>query len=223
MRFTVRLIAIVTFLIAFSVAGVAASFSFTGNFVNDNDVQLFTFTLLSPGTVTFQTWSYGGGTNAAGQVIPSGGFEPTLNIFDALTGTAVVSSIDPGGTPCAPRNIDPNLLPFTVCQDAYGQVSLTAGNYILSLTQSPNGPATGNLSDGFFYTDVFPDPNFTDPTNHTGRFIDSNTFQRNGDWAVDILSVDAANEITAAPEPATAALVAAAVAIAGFRRRLTRS
>jgi len=63
---------IVTFLMLFSVAGVAGSFSFVGNFINDNDVQLFSFTLLAPGTVTVQTWGYGGGTNAAALLIAAG-------------------------------------------------------------------------------------------------------------------------------------------------------
>jgi hypothetical protein len=214
MRFLVRLTAIVTFLGAFSLAGVAGSFSFTGDFVNDNDVQLFTFSLLSPGSVTVQTWGYGGGTNANSQLIAVGGFESVLAIWDAGSGALAGGPFDPGGTPCAPRNVDPTT---TLCMDAYGQVSLTAGNYILSLTQSANDPAGTNLSDGFFFTDTVPDPNFNN------RFVGTLGSQRDSHWAVDILSVDAANEVTAAPEPATAALFAVAVVLAGFRRRLTRN
>jgi hypothetical protein len=213
MRLILRLTAIVTFLIVFSVAGVAGQFSFTGNFIDDNDVQLFTFTLLSSGAVTVQTWGYGGGTNAAGQLIAPGGFDSLLTIFDASTGdSAPGSPYNPGGTPCAPRNIDPTT---TLCMDAFGQVFLSAGNYILSLTQDPNGPASTNLSDGFLFTDVIPDPNFH---NH---FFDTPSAgsQRDSHWAVDIVDVDAANEITATPEPATAALFAGALLLAGFWRR----
>jgi len=210
---------IVTFLMLFSAAGVAASFSFIGNFVNDNDVQLFSFTLLNPGTVTVQTWGYGGGTNAAGMPIAPGGFESTLSIFNAPSGTAAGGPFDPGGTPCAPRNIDPNLLPLTLCLDAYGQAALPAGNYFLSLTQSPNEPVSGDLGDGFFFTDAVPDPNFN---NH---FVGTLGLQRDSHWAVDILSVDAASQIGGTtPEPASAALVAGAMVLAGFwRRRLNRS
>src|SRR6266536_1432206 len=61
----------------------AANFSFTGNFNNDADVQLFSFTVGATSTVTLRTWSYAGGTNAAGQVIPRGGFDPILALFDS--------------------------------------------------------------------------------------------------------------------------------------------
>ena len=218
MRFIFRLTAIVTLLLAFTVAGGAASFSFTGNFIHDNDVQLFTFTLLSPGTVTLQTWAYGGGTNAAGQVISPGGFESILGVFDAPSGLAEGSPIFPGPDPtCAPRNPDPNLLPVVACFDAFAQVSLPAGNYFLSLTQNANAPL-GNLSDGFFYTTAVPDPNFNN------NFVGTFGFQRDNHWAVDIVSVDAASELTAAPEPASAALFAGAAILAGFwRRRLARN
>jgi hypothetical protein len=200
----------------FTVTGVAGQFSFTGNFVNDNDVQLFSFTLLSPGTVTVQTWGYGGGTNAAGQVIASGGFESILSIFQAPSGIAASGPIDPGAPPCAPRNVDPTLLPLTFCRDAFGQVSLGAGDYFLALTQFENEPI-GNLSDGFFWTDANPDPNFN---NH---FVGTLGFQRDSHWAVDISSVDAASELGTTPEPASAALVAGALVLAGFcRRRLNR-
>jgi hypothetical protein len=62
----------------------ASSFSFTGTFVHDTDLQYFTFTLLNPTPeVALRTWSYSGGTNAAGQTISSGGFEPYLNLYMA--------------------------------------------------------------------------------------------------------------------------------------------
>lgn len=208
---------IVTFLMLFSVAGVAGSFSFTGNFVNDNDVQLFSFTLLAPGTVTVQTWSYGGGTNGAGQLIARGGFEPVLGIFEAPSGIPATGEIGPGAAPCAPRNVDPNLLPLIFCSDAFGQIPLGAGTYFLSLTQFNNEPL-GNLSDGFFWTDLFPTPDF----NH--HFAsDTPGFERDSHWALDISSVDAASQLGATPEPASAALVAGALVLAGFwRRRLNR-
>src|SRR5215813_11421667 len=68
--------------ILLAVPGFGANFSFTGTFSFDTDVQLFTFTLLNPTpNVTLRTWSYSGGTNANGQPIPSGGFEPILNLY----------------------------------------------------------------------------------------------------------------------------------------------
>src|SRR5947209_13400271 len=68
------------------------NFSFTGTFTNDTDVQFFTFTLLNDTSgVALRTWSYVGGTNAAGEVISGGGFEPYLSVF-LSDGTAM----DPG-------------------------------------------------------------------------------------------------------------------------------
>ncbi len=123
--------------------------------MNDNDVQRFNFDVLVNTTVTLQTFGYGGGTNANGDVIPSGGFESTLQIFAIPSGLAVGGSILPGPDPtCGPRTPDPTRLNF--CFDVYAQVFLTAGNYEVALTQSPN-VANGNLGDGFLYD---ADPNF---------------------------------------------------------------
>ena len=48
-------------------------FLLTGTFINDTDLQYFTFTLLNdtPG-VALRTWSYSGGTNAAGRRFRAG-------------------------------------------------------------------------------------------------------------------------------------------------------
>src|ERR1700730_6185935 len=101
----------------------SGSFSFLGNFVHDNDVQLFTFSLVSDATVTVQTLGFGGsaalpgGMNAAGQTVVPGGFESVLQIYQAFTGTAVGGPIQPGPDPvCSPRSPDPGRLGF--CQDA---------------------------------------------------------------------------------------------------------
>ena len=61
----------------------AADFSFTGNFAHDNDVQQFNFSVGSLSSVSLRSWSYAGGTNAAGQQIARGGFDPILALFDA--------------------------------------------------------------------------------------------------------------------------------------------
>ena len=64
-------------------ASFANDFSFTGTFADHNEVQLFTFSVGAPSTVTLTAWSYAGGTNAAGTVIPRGGFDPILALFDS--------------------------------------------------------------------------------------------------------------------------------------------
>ena len=71
----------------------SANFSFRGTFNQDDNVQLIAFTLTSPGTVTIRSFGYEGGTNAAGAVIPAGGFDTTLALFNSL-GTLVAFNDD---------------------------------------------------------------------------------------------------------------------------------
>jgi hypothetical protein len=206
----------------------AANFSFTGSFAFDTDVQLFTFTLLQPTAgVALRTWSYSGGTNAESDVITSGGFEPILNLYEP-DGT----QMNPGvGGPCTvptTGNGLSDLLPDPVtgeCADVYYPTTLSfpggvwdPGTYTIALTQNGN-PGIGNLSDGFFAPAVLGisvPGNFTCQTGPTGFQGEPPTFpvdspfcdqfdpaaQRSGDWALDILNVDSANNDTAAaPEP----------------------
>ena len=86
----------------------AANISFTGTFLSDTDLQFFTFTVLNPTPgVALRTWSYSGGVNAAGQAIPSGGFEPYLNMYMA-DGT----QMNPGFSgPCTAGGPGSDLLP----------------------------------------------------------------------------------------------------------------
>jgi hypothetical protein len=195
-----------------------AAFSFEGTFFHDNDVQLFNFSLLSPTTVTLETWSYGGGTLANGNTVSPGGFAPELQVFDAPSGDAQGGLIVPGVYPdCAPRNPDPNRAPS--CQDAYAQMFLAAGSYYLSLTQAGNDPLGDpviNLSAGFFWLNgPAPDPNFN------GGF-QTIMGQGTGAWALDILSVDSAGPLTGAPEPGSALLAAAVVLLVGIGARRKR-
>src|SRR4051812_13067565 len=88
MNIVSRFAAVALLLVVFAAPGFAGEFSFTGNFDQDNQIALFSFHLLNPGTVTLQTWSYGGGFNQRGDLIDGGGFEPVLQIYDASTGAA---------------------------------------------------------------------------------------------------------------------------------------
>ena len=204
--------ALVVFL--FAVPSPAAPFLFEGTFVHDNDVAFITFNLLSAGTVTLQTFGFGGGTSATGPVILAGGFESALQVYDALTGNAAAGTILPGPNPtCAPRTPDPNRLNF--CQDAYGQLSLGAGSYLLALTQDPN-LANGNLSDGFFYVDTIPDPNFNN------GFVGKFDLPGNGHWAIEIIGADAASS-AAVPEPSSFLLMAATLAGLGLGAKKLRN
>ncbi len=224
----------------------AANFSYTGTFANDTDLAFFTFTLAAPTAgVALRTWSYAGGTNAAGQVIPSGGFEPVLNLY-----MSDGSQMNPGGSgPCtAPPTGNPvaDLLadPTTgVCGDVYYPTTLSfpggvwaAGTYTVVLSLADN-PGVGNLVDGFFAEAVLgltPPDNFTCATNQGSPptvpvdqpFCDrwASGVQRTGFWALDILGVDSATgpAVTEVPEPSTLALLFAGalfLAGAGVRAR----
>lgn len=238
-------VAVFALLVSLTPESRAANFSFTGTFTHDTDLQFFTFTLANPTPgVTLRTWSYAGGANAAGQVIPNGGFEPYLNLY-----LSDGSQMNPGPSgPCGGLGA---LLadPITgACGDVYYPTTASfpggiwaAGNYIAVLSTFANF-GIGNLPDGFFAEQVLgftPPANFTcmegspgyqgsPPTVPTDQaFCDEFVpgVQRTGFWALDILNVDSATgPVAAVFEPNTLALglLAGGLLIAGRRRSRAR-
>jgi hypothetical protein len=208
-RFCVVAFALLTLMLP--LPGVAASFSFTGNFVQDDDVQFFSFTLNAPSTVAVRTYSYAGGTNAAGQSIAPGGFDPNVSIFDS---TGIIDSQNDAGCPAV--NADPVT---GACWDSLWipLSPLPAGSYIVALSQSGNFAVEPTLADGFTRDGQ---GNFTGPLflGAPGAFLDQNQNQRTPAWALDILDVDSA-VMVGIPEPATAGLFASACAILLLFRR----
>jgi hypothetical protein len=190
------------------------NFSFQGIFLTDDQVRLFDFTLASPETVTFQTWGYGGGTNALDQVIAPDGFESLLTWFEP-DGSYIDNSAS-----CGAGNSYKD-----ACLDANGQVSLGVGTYTLALTQAGNSANCpdgfpGDLACGFSrqgngdYTPV--------TTGDVGCTAFCGTFgtQENGHWAVDILNVSSAS---ATPETATMLLAGCGLALIGLAKRRERT
>jgi hypothetical protein len=176
---------------------IPTNYSFTGNLANDDQVQLFNFSVAAPLTVTLRTWSYAGGTNAAGQLIAAGGFDPILALFD---GSGIrVNQNDDGGSLVAAD-------PVTgMHYDTYLSSVLGAGNYTVSVSQYANfaGPT---LSTAF-------------PGSNTSGFIDVTGHTRTNAWAFDILGVESATQ-TAVPEPSVLALLGLGVfGFAAARRR----
>jgi hypothetical protein len=78
-----------------------------------------------------QTWSYAGGTNAAGQTISAEGFDPIVTLFSA-SGTFFDSNDDDGS---GHVGTDPKT---GAAFDSWLQDSLGAGTYIVALTQVDN-------------------------------------------------------------------------------------
>ena len=172
--------------------------SFTGTFANDSDQREFFFTLASGGPVTVRTFSYAGGTNAAGTVIPAGGFDPTVSLYDS-SGVLLAVNQDGG---CGVVAADPVT---SSCWDSYLPITLPAGTYRVVLTQLTNLPAGPTLADSFIYNpnnlfgnsnlvnNVAVSPfgggtNFTQPPGAApGGFWDFFPSQRTSAYAIDII------------------------------------
>jgi len=167
----------------------AGGMSFTGMFTVDNDVEEQTFTIDSTSDVTIRTWSFLGGTNYVGQVIPAGGFDPIVTLFD------------PSGNLIG-YNDDINT--STGQWDSLLSVQgLAPGTYTVALTQWNNFAAGPNLSNGF-EQDGSANSNFTVTdtayfplSGDTGYFWDNAGVERNGNWAMDIVTT------SSIPEPSS--------------------
>jgi hypothetical protein len=205
----------------------ASSLSFTGTLDSPESVFAATFALTAADTVTFQTWGFGGGTNAAGQLISAGGFDPLIALFNG-SGPAAAIVTDGSGNPLAdadnlfnpPWSYVGNCPPAgTVaigadqdCGDDLMQVALPAGTYTLLLTDANYIPNAiydnGTLSEGF--TDL------SGGVFQTCDPVANACITPNGNYAVDIVSTDLA---ATAPEPGDLSLLGAGLAaLAGLKQ-----
>ncbi len=189
----------------------SANFSLRGTFNRDDNIQLFGFILSSAGTGTNRSFGYEGGTNAAGAVVPRGGFDTTVALFNLSTG-ALLGFNDDGSVP--PLTIDP-VTGFA--GDSLLTLSLAAGNYRVALTEFDNVP-NGNFSAGFFEQGA---GNFTPgltgcpATAFCAVSLSAPGYSlRTGNWALDVLGVTALT-----PEPGSFVLLAFGLAGLGFVRK----
>ena len=138
----------------------AANFSFIGNLNNDDAVQEFNFEVEGTAReVTLRTWSYAGGTNAQGQGIANGGFDPVVSLFNSSTG-AFISFNDDSGLVADPVS--------GAAYDSFLAANLSAGSYTATVTQFQSFPVQPLLSNGF-----------------GGSFAENFSF-RTSQWALDV-------------------------------------
>ena len=200
---------LVLFLLAVA-PGRAGIVLFTGIFGADDQVALFNFTANAPELVTFQTYSYGGGT-VDSTTIPSGGFAPTAFIFDNLGNVLTVTN----GT-CSQVAQDPVT---GNCDDLFYQNTFGPGTFTLALAVYDNRPVDTTLADGFIQDG---NPGFTcAETLTSGNFCDVTALgqSRAGNYAISISGADSVSQV-GVPEPGGVSLLLSGGALAVLRRRL---
>jgi hypothetical protein len=184
-------------------------FSESGTFNTTNDVFLRTFTFdpaVHGSTLRIQTWGYGGtagapgGTNALGAVIPPGGFDPIVWLFQGSGPSASLIAWNDDGA-CPPGT------PSPYCYDSTLELSPLQGTYTLALTMYNVRPVNffiGGLLGGGWITNFY------------------NTFgARTSAFAVDALAPNAPEppDGSQIPEPATFALLGGGLMLLAFLRR----
>jgi len=186
----------------------ANTFLFQGTFGQDDQVALFSFSASTPESLTFETFSYAGGTSGT-TVFPPGGFAPTAFIFDGLGNVFTLTN----GT-CGQVGTDPDT---GNCNDLFYQNTFGPGTFTLALAVDDNRPVDTTVIDGFVQDG---NPGFTcQEAGTSGSFCDLTTVlgtSRTGDWAISISGADSANQV---PEPGMFLLTAGSVVAMLLRRR----
>lgn len=188
----------------------SAEVDFSGNFLHDNDVQRFDFSVGMPGAVTLFSSSWF-----------NGGFDPILAIWDSAGNQ--IAEQDDGGVVGAQQS---NSIFYNVGEfDSFLAINLAAGNYIATLTQYDNFSVSNLLTDGFLRD---ADPLFTAAFGCSngsfceGSLVDSNNNavepNRSSAWDLHFLNVADA-QLNTVPEPSALILFGlGGLALIGGRR-----
>ncbi len=198
--------------VLFAGSAMATDFSFSGFLDADDDVQFFNFQVGTTSNVTLLTYSYAGGTQADGNLIIEGGFDPILALFDS-SGTLINSNDDGSASDVGTSAVTGSTF------DTFLTATLGAGTYTVAVMQYDNFPSGSSLSDGFTYSGQ---PNFTAGYGcSNGQFCDVDGFNRSAFWAFDVLNVDDAVVVDPSPVPLPAGmpLLLGALGAMGIARR----
>jgi hypothetical protein len=227
-----RLAVMASWIMTLPVCALADTTSYTGTLTNSTGDYELTLSVSGAEDVTVQTWGFGGGTNAAGDTIAAGGFDPFIGLFSGTGASANIltdGSGDPHGTSdalsnfasfagCPPaRTMD---IGGVVCGDITMSVALAAGTYTLLLSDAAYLPNAvfdnGTLGEGF--TDLTGGAFQTCNTDMTGATTCAND---TGNWAFDVTT---SSKAVSTPEPAGLAslIVGLGVLTVGGRRRRLR-
>ena len=196
----------------------------TGTLSSPEDTFILAIDLTTGGNVTLQTYGFGGGTNAAGTVIPSGGFDPFVGLFSGTGPTAlfingdsdILTNYTPGCPPAGTVTIGSV---SGQCGDVNLQFTgLAAGTYTVLLSDSeyiPNAvfEVAGMLGDGF--TD-FTGGVFQTCVNANNCIPQTDT----ANWALDITL--SSGSAPAVPEPGAFGLAGLGLAFAAGASEVRR-
>jgi hypothetical protein len=222
-------------LLAASAVRADTTTSYTGSLASSSDVYSLVFNISGSASenVAVQTWSFGGGTNANGQAIAAGGFDPFLAIFSG-TGSSASIVTDGMGNPYGTSDALSNYSSFAgcppagtvdlggaVCGDITMSLALAPGAYTLVLSDALNAANAvydnGTLGEGF--TDFTGGAFQTCNTNDSG---DTTCANDTANYAFDLTigsSTSGGGGGSSVPEPSSLALLAVSLGAAAFLRR----
>lgn len=157
LRNTGRLLAALAAATAIASAG---TISYTGTLGYAEDDFDIAVVLASPGTITLQTYSFGGGTNSDGTMIAAGGFDPFLALFDGtgsgatlIDGSSDILSNYSSFEGCPPAGTVTVGSIGGQCGDVRITESLAAGTYTIFLSDAEYFPNAvfdnGDFLEGF--------------------------------------------------------------------------